>query len=74
MGVLVCDRNGCDNIMCDFYSHTYGYLCYECKTELENTPMTDFESFMRSAKCTYPSKSAWVNSVNDEFKSRYYEE
>ncbi len=73
MGVLACDRYGCENIMCDFYSHTYGYLCWECKNELENTPMTNFESFMQSAKCTYPDKSSWEESVNSEFRSRYSE-
>lgn len=74
MGVLACDRYGCENIMCDFYSHTYGYLCYECKNELENTPMTDLQSFMLSSKCTYPAKNDWVEKVNAEFKSRYCEE
>jgi len=74
MGVLACDRYGCENIMCDFHSDTYGYLCSECKNELENTPMTDLQSFMLSSKCTYPAKNDWVEKVNAEFKSRYYEE
>lgn len=74
MGVLACDRYGCDNIMCDFYSHTYGYLCWECKNELENTPMTDFANFMQSSKVTWPDKSIWQDKVNSEFKSRYEEE
>lgn len=73
MGVLACNRYGCENIMCDFYSHEYGYLCWECKTELENTPMTNFQSFMRSAKCSFPDKSSWVDGVNSEFRSRYEE-
>jgi hypothetical protein len=30
MGVLACDRNGCENIMCDRYSHEFGYICEEC--------------------------------------------
>jgi len=34
MGVLKCDRKGCENIMCDRYSHKYGYLCDECFEEL----------------------------------------
>lgn len=74
MGVLACDRYGCENIMCDFYSHTYGYLCRECKTELENTAMIDFASFMQSVKCTYPDKKIWQDKVNSEFKNRYEEE
>ncbi len=34
MGVLRCDRLGCENIMCDRYSPKYGYLCHECFDEL----------------------------------------
>lgn len=36
MGVLACDRNGCESIMCDYYSDTFGYLCYECMNELRD--------------------------------------
>ena len=36
MGVLACDRNGCENIMCDNVSHERNeYLCNECKQELK---------------------------------------
>lgn len=35
MGVLACDRRDCTNIMCDYYHHEYGYLCYECVSELQ---------------------------------------
>jgi len=34
MGVLACFRKGCQNIMCDRYSSTYGYICHECFEEL----------------------------------------
>ncbi len=34
MGVLACDREGCENIMCDRLSDTFGYLCWECFDEL----------------------------------------
>lgn len=34
MSVLACNRNGCDNIMCDRYSDKYGYICWECYIEL----------------------------------------
>lgn len=33
MGVLACDRKGCENIMCDYYVPEVGYICYECKDE-----------------------------------------
>lgn len=35
MGVLACNRNGCDKIMCDHYSAEHGYLCDECLSELK---------------------------------------
>lgn len=35
MGVLACDRKGCDNIMCDTLIDNY-YICYECKAEFES--------------------------------------
>ena len=34
MGVLACNRTGCDNIMCDKHSNTYGYICNSCYNEL----------------------------------------
>lgn len=36
MGVMECNRRGCDNIMCNHYNSETGYICYECLTELEN--------------------------------------
>ena len=33
MGVLACSRKGCDNIMCDIYIPSVGYVCNECKNE-----------------------------------------
>jgi len=51
MGVLSCDRNGCDRIMCDRYSSEYGYICWECFDELvASGPTTDIEVFMNSLK------------------------
>ena len=49
MGVLNCDRQGCDNIMCDRYSDKYGYLCWECYSELVNKKISVSE-FMRTIK------------------------
>ena len=37
MSVLACDRNGCDNVMCDRLSHEYGYICHECFKDLVNS-------------------------------------
>lgn len=33
MGVLRCDRKGCENIMCDTYVAGAGYICEDCKEE-----------------------------------------
>ena len=35
MSVLACDRKGCENVMCDRYSHPYGYICDDCFDEME---------------------------------------
>jgi len=34
MSVMACNREGCDNIMCDRYAHDIGYICNECYQEL----------------------------------------
>lgn len=46
MGVLQCDRLGCDNVMCDRLSQRYGYICWECFDELVTSGVFDVESFM----------------------------
>jgi len=47
MSVLACDRRGCANIMCDRYSHTYGYICNDCFEELVALGMgADIRCFM----------------------------
>lgn len=52
MGVMACDRRGCENVMCDYYSYKYGYLCNSCMVELKNTPMKEIsiEKFMETPK------------------------
>jgi hypothetical protein len=51
MGVLSCDRNGCNNIMCDRHSREYGYICSECFDELiESGSETNIANFMQSRK------------------------
>lgn len=44
MGVMECSRNGCDHILCECYSHTYGYLCYDCLCELKQFVKTSLIS------------------------------
>lgn len=51
MGVLACDRRGCENIMCDRYSYKHGYICNECFEELVSLGVrTSVSEFMNSLK------------------------
>lgn len=52
MGVLACDRKGCENIMCAKHSDEYGYICNECFDELvrQRVIYMDVNSFMSVAK------------------------
>ncbi len=51
MGVLACDRSGCENVMCDRYSHEHGYICNECYDELITAIYKmDIDTFMRTDK------------------------
>ena len=34
MGVMACDREGCESVMCRRLSDKYGYLCDDCFREL----------------------------------------
>jgi hypothetical protein len=37
MGVLACSRQSCENIMCDIYIPSVGYICNSCKEEFINS-------------------------------------
>ncbi len=53
MGVMECNRKGCEHIMCDNYSEVTGYICYDCKRELEDSnpsSISDVEKFMQTTK------------------------
>ena len=72
MGVLACNRAGCDSIMCDYYSIEYGYICSECLNELRNKPFTEIRSFMQSPKPnTVNWYCDWEELLEREFKSRW---
>jgi len=75
MSVLECGRSGCENIMCDYVSYSYGYLCSECRAELISRGCTSIEGFMSSPKhITNYDNSSWEADVESEFKSRYEED
>jgi len=73
MGVLACDRKGCDNILCDYVSGEHGYICWECLSELKAKGMCDMGVFMESAKAEKDNLDAWAAYVDATFKSRYEE-
>lgn len=73
MGVLACDRNGCGNIMCDYVSYTYGYICQECLYELKENPNINIREFMdNDYKDERPVviQQAWESMLDVEFKER----
>jgi len=50
MGVLACDRDGCENVMCDRFSSKYQfYLCNECFSEMCDSKLT-VEMFIKTEK------------------------
>ena len=72
MGVLACDRQDCENIMCDYISHTYGYLCYSCMQELKAASgALTIQQFMNTPAMSGGRSYEWENYVESEFKSRY---
>jgi len=66
---MPCQRSGCRNIMCDRYSHKYGYLCDDCFDELvllgENA---DIELFLSGALYLQPKNG--YEKWNEEFSLR----
>jgi len=70
MGVMGCSRNGCDSVMCDRYSHKYGYICDECFEELYALQqIPDIEKFMMSLKKKWSSNERQLmeDYLNNEF-------
>lgn len=68
MSVLACDRNGCENIMCDILVMGTYYVCEECAEEfichLALPPDADdayinrkFTQFMGSGKAVHPDEA-----------------
>jgi hypothetical protein len=66
MGVMNCSRKDCDNIMCDTYIQSVGYVCSNCQSEFKTylqknslDPTTEgqikkeLEKFMTTSKDLY---------------------
>lgn len=72
MSVLECDRRGCDEIMCEHYSHEYGYLCNRCLIELIEVGPVDIDIWMNTTKKNDdPWLSDWSGHVRNKFETRY---
>lgn len=65
MSVMACSRVYCDNILCDRWSRTFGYICSDCFEELvEAGPEIDIDLFMAATYRTKPPKvQAPVNTL-----------
>lgn len=71
MSVLECDRNGCESIMCDYYSHRHGYICNSCLEELKLKPWINIANFMLTEKQeVYDNYGDWESYLDREFERR----
>lgn len=72
MGVMACDRNGCDKIMCDYYASEHGYICPECLEELKNGRTRSIDIFMETPKTEkeYSDYEGWCDYVDEVFDTR----
>lgn len=74
MSVLACNRSECEAVMCDRYSHEYGYICDECFKELIAIgSITHIYTFMDTPKgVPFVSEDVWAEFINNKFpRSRY---
>jgi len=69
MSVLECSRKGCNSIMCDRLSHTYGYLCAECFEELCVSDL-EIEEFLKTEKGNSLKKKIRKELLEKEFLLR----
>ena len=68
MGTMSCNRRYCTSIMCNRYSHVYGYICNECFNELIKLgPETNIHDFMNSTKLKLINEQAALARFNVEF-------
>ncbi len=69
MGVLACDRKGCENIMCERYSGEYRYICYDCFAEMqEDENFKSNEEFMNTEKGHKNGSDKSYQNLNEIFE------
>ena len=76
MGVMGCNVNGCNHVLCDRYSDEYGYICGDCFEKLieyiNNHPEIPFganydniiKSFFNRGATDKPDQE-WLRKVLD---------
>lgn len=71
MGVLECNRDYCENVMCDLSSEQYGRLCASCFEELislyMNDPEISISKFMNRDKPRMDRMEA-LGAISDVFQ------
>ncbi len=55
MGLMQCDRPGCDTVMCLRHSDEFGYICDKCFDEMKERK-SPIRIFMKSYKGTFGSR------------------
>ena len=70
MGVMICNRGDCENVMCGIYSQKYGYICDECYEELLKVNYTmSISEFMKTNKNSDTLIDwDWKNKIEQEFR------
>lgn len=73
MGVLACDRSGCENVMCDRLSYHYNaYLCDECFDELVDRGVeASVQKFLDSEKAKGPNREARREAALARFDAEF---
>ena len=71
MGVLHCERNSCNNVMCNRCSPEYGYICDECFEELVALGTnSNIANFMASEKENSDNIKSTRQKLEEIFKLR----
>lgn len=71
MSVLQCDRNGCENIMCDNMIDGR-YICYQCLHELKHVhrPFSSISKFFANER-KEDYRNEWINHINEKLENKY---
>ena len=61
MGVMGCSKKYCENIMCDTYINSVGYVCGDCQNE--------FEKYANSGEVKTPKNEGEIEELLTEWVS-----